>query len=412
MSMDVLYPDCAGMDVHKKTVVVTVQHRPPGSVRPTKETRTFNTFTPDLLTMHTWLAEQKVTHVAMEATGSYWKPVYNVLEGSFTTWVVEPSSIKNMPGRKTDVRDSEWITDLLQHGLLRPSFIPDRPQRELRELIHYRLSVIRERAREVNRVQKLLEGANIKLGSVLSDVLGVSGRTMLKALARGETDPQRLAELADPRVRASAETLVGALTGMLGDHQRFMLRMQLDHIDQLELQIAALDQEVAERLRPFEAEQRLLETIHGVKGRAAEMILARVGANVDPFRSAAALAKWSGLAPGNKVSGGKRLSGRTHPGDPDLRSAMVEAAWAATRTKNTYLAAQYHRLAPRLGKKKALMAVAHSIIVRVWVVLKRHAPYEDLGGDYFDQRDRNRVVRRSVNRLVALGYRVTLEESA
>ena len=410
--MDVLYPDCAGMDVHKKTVVVTVQHRPPGSVRPTKETRTFNTFTPDLLTMHTWLAEQKVTHVVMEATGSYWKPVYNVLEGSFTTWVVEPSSIKNMPGRKTDVRDSEWITDLLQHGLLRPSFIPDRPQRELRELIHYRLSVIRERAREVNRVQKLLEGANIKLGSVLSDVLGVSGRTMLKALARGETDPQRLAELADPRVRASAETLVGALTGMLGDHQRFMLRMQLDHIDQLELQIAALDQEVAERLRPFEAEQRLLETIHGVKGRAAEMILARVGANVDPFRSAAALAKWSGLAPGNKVSGGKRLSGRTHPGDPDLRSAMVEAAWAATRTKNTYLAAQYHRLAPRLGKKKALMAVAHSIIVRVWVVLKRHAPYEDLGGDYFDQRDRNRVVRRSVNRLVALGYRVTLEESA
>ncbi|MDA8066135.1 MAG: IS110 family transposase [Thermaerobacter sp.] len=218
--MDVLYPDCAGMDVHKKTVVVTVQHRPSGSVRPRRETRTFTTFTADLLAMHQWLTEEKVTHVAMEATGSYWKPVYNVLEGSFTTWVVEPSSIKNVPGRKTDVRDSEWIADLLQHGLLRPSFIPDRPQRELRELIHYRQSLIRERAREVNRVQKLLEGANIKLGSVLSDVLGVSGRAMLKAIAQGETDPQRLAELADPRVQASAETLVRALTGLLGNHQR------------------------------------------------------------------------------------------------------------------------------------------------------------------------------------------------
>ncbi|MDA8064184.1 MAG: transposase [Thermaerobacter sp.] len=248
-----------------------------------------------------------------------------------------------------------------------------------------------------------MEGANIKLGSVLSDVLGMSGRTMLKALAQGETDPQRLAELADPQVRASAETLVRALTGLLGDHQRFMLRLQWGHIHTAGDPDCRAGPGGGRGLRPFETERRLPETIPGIKGRVAEMIPARVGANGDPLRSAAAFAKWSGPAPGNEVSGGKRLSGRTRPEDQALRPEMVEAAWAPARTRNTYLAAQYHRLAPRLGKKKALLAEAHSMIVRVWVVWKRHVPYGDPGGDYFDQRDRDRVLRRGVNRPQALG---------
>lgn len=410
--MDTLFPHCAGLDVHKKTVVATVSHRPPESTKVQKATRTFETFTDDLLSMREWLLSEGVTHVAMEATGSYWKPVFNLLEDTFTTWVVNPASIKAVPGRKTDVRDSEWIAQLLQHGLLRPSFIPDRAQRELRELVRYRDSLIKERAREINRVQKVLEGANIKLGSVLSNILGVSGLTILKALAEGSTDPKELAKLADPRVRSSVETLVRALTGAIGGHQRLMLQMQLRHIASLGQEIAALDKEVAERTVPFEPARTLLQTIPGVSNRVADVILAEIGPNVEAFPSAAALAKWAGVAPGNNTSGGKRLSGRSRPGNRFLRSASVEAAWAASRTKDTYLKAQYQHLIGHLGKKKASLAVAHSIIQRVWVILKRREPYKDLGLDYFDRRNDDRAKNQAVKRLEALGYEVSLNKTA
>jgi transposase len=410
--MQVMFPHCAGLDVHKKTVTATVSHHP-ADVRKAKTiTQTFGTFTDELIAMREWLVAEGVTHVAMEATGSYWKPVFNVLEDTFVTWVVNPAIVKAFPGRKTDVKDSAWIADLLQHGLIRPSFIPDRDQRELRELVRYRKTVIQERAREITRIQKVLEGANIKLGSVLSDVLGVSGFAMLSALVQGETDPQKLAELADSRVRASCETLARALNGVITDKQRWLLGRQLNHLAYLEREIELLDIEVAARTRPFEEARKLLQTIPGVKNRVTDVILAEIGPNVASFPSAAALSKWAGVAPGNKTSGGKRLSGRTQPGNRLLRSTLVEAAWAASRTKGTYFQAQYSRLVVRLGRKKAAMAVAHSVLVIIWCVLDRGMPYVDIGGDYFDRLDEGAATRRAVRRLKALGYEVTLTKTA
>ena len=404
--MEVVFPRCAGLDVHKKTVVACVLAR---EGRETGRTvQTFGTTTPDLLALQTWLTEHRVTHVAMESTASYWKPVYNLLESSFTTWLVNPAHIKAVPGRKTDVKDAEWIADLLQHGLLKPSFIPERGQRELRELTRYRKSLIEERAREVNRIQKVLEGANIKLGSVVSDILGLSGTRMLEALAAGTTDPAALAALADDRLRATPETLQRALQGLMGAHQQFLLRQQLAHLTALDRQIAALDAEVETRLAPFEAARALLESLPGVGRRTAETILAEVGPTVHPFRSPAALAKWVGLAPGNHESAGKRLSGRTIPGNRSLRAALVEAAQAAGHTKATYLGAQYRRAARTKGAKRAAVIVAHSLVVDLWYILARQQPYADLGVDYFDRRDTEQVRRQAVKRLEGLGYHVTL----
>lgn len=410
--MEVMFPHCAGLDVHKKTVTATVSHHPAETPKAKLVTRTFGTFTDELIAMREWLVAEGVTHVAMEATGSYWKPVFNVLEDTFVTWVVNPAIIKAFPGRKTDVKDSAWIAELLQHGLIRPSFIPDRNQRELRELVRYRKSLIEERAREITRVQKVLEGANIKLGSVLSNVLGASGFAMLSALVRGETDSQKLAKLADPRVQASCETLARALNGVITANQRWLLGRQLDHLAYLDREIAALDAEVAARTRPFEETRKLLQTIPGVKSRVADVVLAEIGPKVTPFPSAAALSKWAGVAPGNKTSGGKRLSGRTQPGNRLLRSTLVEAAWAASRTNGTYFQSQYRRLVIRLGRKKAALAVAHSLLEVIWFVLYRRNPYVDLGGDYFDRLNDEAAARRAVNRLKALGYEVTLNKIA
>lgn len=334
--------------------------------------------------------------------------MFNLLESSFTIWLVNPAHIKAVPGRKTDVRDAEWIADLLQHGLLKPSFIPDRGQRELRELTRYRKSLIEERAREVNRIQKVLEGANIKLGSVVSDVLGKSGTRILQALAAGTTDPVQLAALADERLRATPAALQQALHGLMGAHQQFLLRQQLWHLTQLDTQLAELDAEVATRLAPFDGTRELLESIPGVGRRTAETILVEIGPTVTPFRSPAALAKWVGLAPGNHESAGKRLSGRTIPGNRTLRAALVEAAQAAGRTQATYLGAQYRRAARTKGAKRAAVIVAHSIVVDLWYILQRHQPYADLGVDYFDRRDQEQVTRHAVKRLQALGYQVTL----
>ena len=391
--------------------MVTIRHQVPDQLTPARqETRTFRTFTDDLHALRAWLVEEGITHVCLESTGSYWKPVYNLLEDTVVVWLINPSHVKPLRGRKTDVKDSQWLAELLAFGLVVPSFIPDKPQRELREAVRYRRSLIEERAREVNRIQKVLEGGNIKLGSVISDVLGVSGRAMLTAIAQGATqDLTQLAGLADRRIRASAELLAQALTGLVGDHQRWMLTQQLRHLSDMEALITEADQEIARRTHPFEEARALLESIPGVQGRVADLILAEVGPTVEPFRSAAALAKWTGVAPGNKTSGGKRLSGRTTPGNRALRSALVEAARGAGRTKSTYMGAQYRRLVPRIGPKRAAMAVAHSICQRIWIVLDRREPYADLGVDYFDRRDTEAVKRRAIRRLADLGYQVTLE---
>lgn len=408
--MDVVFPRCAGLDVHKKSIVVCVVIREGGTVQ--RQIRTFGTTTRQLHALRAWLQEFGVTHVAMESTASYWKPVFNLLEADFTVWVVNPAHIKQVPGRKTDVKDAEWIADLLQHGLLRASFIPDRAQRELRELTRYRTSLLGERAREVNRIQKVLEGGNIKISSVLSDVLGVSGKRMIQALAAGETDPLHLAALADDRVRATPEMLQEALEGLMGPHQQFVLRQQLDHLAALDRTLEQLDQEVARRLAPFAGILVRLQTVPGIGRRTAEVILAEIGPTVRAFRSAAALAAWIGVAPGNKESAGKRLSGKTPHGNKALRAALVEAAQAAGRTKATYLGAQYRRAARIKGTKRAAVMVAHSIAVSLWYMLRNEENYVDLGVDYFDRRDVEQVARHAVKRLEGLGFTVELTKTA
>jgi len=350
--------------------------------------------------------------VAMESTGVYWKPVWNLLEEHFTLLLVNAQHIKAVPGRKTDVRDCEWIADLLRHGLLRASFVPDRPQRELRELTRYRASLVRERTAEVNRLQKTLEGANIKLASVASDVLGVSGRQILTALVAGETAAAALADRARGRLREKLPELERALTGRMGAHQRFLLAHQLAHIDDLDTLIAEVGAEIEARLRPFDAALTALDTIPGVGRRTAEVLVAEIGVDMTRFPSAAHLASWAGMAPGNNESAGKRRAGKTRKGSPWLRAGLVEAARAAARTKGTYLAAQYQRLAARRGPKRAAVAVGHSILVIAYHLLRRPATYHDLGVHHFTDRDRAAVQRRAVRRLEQLGYHVILEPAA
>ena len=408
--MDVVFARCAGLDVHKKTIVVCVLIRAEAESGPIL--RTFGTTTRDLRALATWLTGLQVTHVAMESTGSYWKPIFNVLEDAFTTWLVNPAHIKAVPGRKTDVKDSEWVAQLLQHGLLQPSFIPDRAQRELRELTRYRKSVIEERAREANRIQKVLEGANIKLGSVISDVLGTSGTRILRALARGDSAPPQLAALADDRIRATPEELARALEELMGSHQQFLLTSQLQHLTALDQQIATLDAEVERRLAPLADTQALIESHPGIGKRTAETVLSEIGPTVQPFRSPESLAKWVGLAPGNHESAGKRLSGRTIPGNRSLRAVLVEAGHAAGRTKATYVGAQYRRMVRTKGPKRAAVIVAHTIVVDLWYMLKRQQAYVDLGVEYFDQRDHERMARQAIKRLEGLGYQVTLNPAS
>lgn len=399
--MRVLYPYCCGLDVHKKTVMACAM------MPESRETRTFSTTTKGLLELADWLREHQVTHVAMESTGVFWKPVYNLLEDEFTVWVVNAHHAKALPGRKTDVKDAEWIADLLRHGLLRPSFIPDRPQRELRELIRYRRGLIQQRAQVVNRVQKVLEGANIKLSSVATDVMGASGRAILTALTEGENDPRKLAELAKGRLRDKTAELEEALQGMVGHHQRLLLRSQLRHLTFLDEEIAGLDEEVAKRMHPFEQALAAVDTIPGVGRRTAEVIVAEVGTDMSRFPTAKHLASWAGVCPGNNRSAGKRKVAPTSRGNIWLQSTLVEAARAAAPTK-TYLAAQYRRLASRRGANRAAMAVAHSMLVVVYSLLKNGTRYTDLGANYFDERDHQATVRRSVRRLERLGYQVTL----
>jgi transposase len=397
------------VDVHKASVVACVI-APSAGGAPCKEVRPFGTMTADLLQLVDWLVEAGCTAVAMESTGSYWKPLYNLLEGVVEqVLVVNAAHIKQVPGRKTDVKDAEWIADLLRHGLLRASFIPDRPQRELRELTRYRTSLIRERTAEVNRLQKVLEGANIKLAAVASDLTGVSGRAMLAALLDGSTDAAAMAQLAQGKLRAKIPQLEQALVGQVGAHQRFMIAQQLVHIDTLDEIIARLSAEVAERVHPFVEEIVQLDGVTGVGQRTAEALVAEVGVDMTRFPSPNHLTAWAGLAPGNNESAGQRRSGKTRKGSPWLRAILIEAAHAAGRTKDTYLGALYRRLVARKGKKRAAVAVARHILVIVYHILRDHEAYHDLGAAYLDQRDRQAVERRLVRRLEALGYDVSLQ---
>jgi transposase len=397
------------VDVHKASVVACVI-APSAGGAPCKEVRTFGTMTADLLQLVDWLLEAGCTAVAMESTGSYWKPLYNLLEGVVEqVLVVNAAHIKQVPGRKTDVKDAEWIADLLRHGLLRASFIPDRPQRELRELTRYRTSLIRERTAEVNRLQKVLEGANIKLAAVASDLTGVSGRAMLAALLDGSTDAAAMAQLAQGKLRAKIPQLEQALVGQVGAHQRFMIAQQLVHIDTLDEIIARVSAEVAERVHPFVEEIVQMDGVTGVGQRTAEALVAEVGVDMTRFPSADHLTAWAGLAPGNNESAGKRRSGKTRKGSPWLRAILIEAAHAAGRTKDTSLGTLYRRLVARKGKKRAAVAVARHILVIVYHILRDHEPYHDLGASYLDQRDRQAVERRLVRRLEALGYDVSLQ---
>jgi transposase len=409
--MEIVYARCCGRDVHKRTVVACL-HVPGPAGAPSKQIRTFGTMTRDLLALSDWLAAAGCTHVAMEATGVFWKPIYNLLEGSFALVVVNAQHSKAVPGRKTDVRDAEWIADLLRHGLLRASFIPDRPQRELRELTRYRTTLIHERANEVNRLQKVLEGATSKLASVATDILGKSGRDLLEALVGGASDSALLAQRARGRLREKLPQLEQALAGQFGTHHRFLLAQQLAHIDFLDASLERVSTEIAERVRPCEAEVARLQSIPGVGRRTAEVLVAESGVDLTRFPTARHLASWAGRCPGNDESAGKRRSGRTRKGSPWLRTALVEAGQAAARTKETYLAAQYRRLAARRGAKRAAVAVAHSLLVMVYALLTQPTDYHELGGHYFDERDRQAVERRLVHRLEALGYTVSLAPSS
>jgi transposase len=403
--MRVVHERCAGLDIHKKTVVACAI-TPEG-----RQVRTFPTITQDLLALLEWLQELGCRVVAMESTGVYWKPVYNLLESAeFESMVVNAKHIKAVPGRKTDVKDAEWIAELLQHGLLRPSFIPERPQRELRELVRYRRSVVQERAREVTRLQKVLEGANLKLGCVASDVLGRSGRDILSAICQGNEDPASLAALARGRLKSKSDQLQKALTGLVGSHQRFLLQEQLSHIEELEQRLERLNAEIAKRLDPFEPSLKLLETIPGVGRRVAEDLIAEIGTDMSRFPTHRHLASWAKICPGNHRSAGRAKPEHIGRGNRWLRSTLTEAAWGASLSKNTFLAAQHRRLARRLGAKRAAIAVAHSILVIAYHVLRDNTPYQELGADFYDRRTPKAVVRRLTKRLEDLGFEVVLRE--
>lgn len=406
--MEVVYTHCAGLDVHKKTVVaaIIVPASEGGLLR---ETRTFGTMTSDLLELTDWLLSHGVSRVAMESTGEYWKPVYNILENNFELLLINAQHIKAVPGRKTDVNDAEWIADLLRHGLLRASFVPPLGQRELRELTRYRITFVRERATLVNRLQKVLESANIKLASVATDVMGVSGRAMLEAIITGQATPEEMAALAKGRMREKRAELAKALSGRVKPHHRFVLTELLCQIDNLDEALEHFNAQIEEYCRPFEQAVTLLDTIPGVARETAEIIVAEIGVDMSHFPSANHLAAWAGVAPGNYESAGKRKSGRLRQGNKTLKTVLTQAAHAAAHTKDTYLAAQAYHLTGRRGKKRAIMAVAHSILVIAYHVIQRKEPYRELGGNYFDKLRPEATAKRLVKRLERLGYQVSAQ---
>jgi len=406
--MELIYAICCGLDVHKRSIQACLRRLGPDG-RLHQETRSFGTMTRDILEMADWLAAAGVTHVAMESTGVYWKPIYNLLEGRFTVLLVNAKHVKHVPGRKTDVKDCQWLAQLLQAGLLKGSFIPDRPQRELRELTRHRTQLVAEKTRASNRIQKILEDANIKLASVASDILGASGRDMLRALIRGETDSTKIADLARRQLRSKIPQLRPALEGKVTEHHRFVLGELLDHLEYLEGQIERFTRRIEEVSRPFAPAIARVATLPGFDQRSAQNVVAEFGADMEVFPSVQHLASWAGVCPGSNESGGKRKSGKTTKGNRWLRTALVQAAWAATCKKDSYFQAQYRRLAARRGKKRAILAVAHSLLTVIYHMLKNGSTYQELGGDYFDKLNKNRLLPYFVRRLKDLGYQVSLE---
>ncbi|QOY37103.1 IS110 family transposase [Anaerobacillus isosaccharinicus] len=400
--MEIIHERVCGLDVHKKTITACIL------ATKTKEIRTFGTMTEDLFQLIDWIKASNCTIVAMESTGVYWKPIYNLLEvEEIETLVVNAQHIKNVPGRKSDVRDAQWIAQLLRHGLVRGSYIPNRDQRELRELVRYRRSLVEEITRESNRVQKVLEGANIKLGSVASDVLGVSGRRMLKAIVDGETDPTKLADLSLKKLRNKIPELQKALKGLLGPHQRFLLRKQLDHIEYLEFQVTQLDTEVANRFHSFEEDLELLASIPGVGRRTAEHVLAEIGTDMTRFKDAKHLVSWAGLAPGQNESAGKRKTENTRKGNKYLRSSLAESAKVCAKTK-TFLGTKYHRIAARRGKNRATIAVAANILKIMFHLLTTRKPYTELGEDFQLNRKKEIEKTRAIKKLEKLGFKIEI----
>lgn len=406
--MEVMYECCCGLDVHAKTVVACLV------TKGRKEIRTFATMTDELLQLGDWLSSVGCTHVAIESTGVYWKPVFNILEGLLTVILVNARHIKAVPGRKTDVRDCEWLADLLRHGLLKASFIPPPEIRELRELVRYRQTILTEHTAVANRIQKLIESANIKLGQVASDVLGLSGRLMLRALAAGETNAETLAELAQGKLKSKKAELRRALTGCLTPVQRWVLTELLTREEELEAALKRVEtrigEEVAACADPFVPDAvALLESIPGIGQRTAQTSVAEIGVDMSRFPSAKHLASWAGVCPGNHESAGKRLSGQPTKGNKSVRTILTEAAWAATHTKGTFLQAKYHRLVKRMPKKKALGAIAHRLLVICYHLLSRRVPYAELGTAPLDEQQVARQRRRLVEQLIGLGVKVTIE---
>lgn len=409
--MENIYPCCAGLDVHKESVEACVRRMEPKG-RLQQQTRHWGTMSRDILAMADWMAAQGVTHVAMESTGVYWKPIYNILESRFTVLLVNARHLKQVPGRKSDVRDCQWIAQLLQHGLLRGSFIPPRPQRELRDLTRHRTQLVEERTRTVNRIHKVLEDANIKLASVASEILGVSGRAILQALIAGQEDPVQLADLAQRKLRGKIPELEKALEGHLREHHRFLLRLLWKQLGQQEELIAELDAQIGEQTRPLAVQIERLDAVPGVDRRVAETVLAEVGADMKPFPTHRHLACWAGMCPGNEDSAGKRKRRGITPGNRWLKRTLVQAAWGASHSQHSYLASQYRRLVGRRGKKRALVAVGHSMLVIFYHMLKNGTTYADLGRDFLDRLEPQRLTRYYVKRLQSLGHKVILKPSA
>ena len=405
--MQVVFVRCAGLDVHKKTVSACVSVCEPGTNK-RQQTRTFGTFTGALLQLADWLREQGVTHVAMEATGVYWRPVWAVLEGQFEQMLINPQHIKAVPGRKTDTRDCEWIADLLQHGLLKGSFVPPTPIQDLRDLTRYRTELRQSQNRVANRIQKLLEQANLKLASVASDALGVSGLRMLEAIIAGQANAGQLAQMARGKLKNKIPELEQALEGRVRDHHRFLLAEYLDEWKSFGERIRRIEAEIDQRTRPFESAVTLWQTIPGVDRVTACNLVAEIGVDMNQFPSAQHLASWSALCPGNHESAGKRMSGHTRDGNKWLRRSLCQAAWAATRQKNCYLSAQFHRIAARRGMKRAVMAVAHTMLVIGYHMLKTGETYHELGATYLEQINKDQLQRYFVKRLQRLGLNVTV----
>jgi transposase len=409
--MEVLYPRCAGIDVHKETAMVCVLTPGPGADAH-QEIRQFATHTGELRRLAAWLKQEKVTHAAMESTGVYWKPVFNILESGCELILVNARHIRQVPGRKTDKADCAWLASLLRHGLLEASFVPPPEVRELRELCRMRTTLVRECVQVGNRIRKVLEDANVKLDSVVSNTLGVSGRLMIHALIEGEQDPSVLAELARGRLRTKLAELTAALEGQVRPHHRFLLRQWTGLLATLEQHITEVEQEIERHMPPFEWAAALLVEMPGLDRTAACALLGEIGMDIQRFPSARHLASWAGLCPGNNTSAGKSRSGKSHRGNPWIKGLMTEIAWAATRTKESYPAALYKRLAAHRGKKRALVAVANALLQVVWHLLTRRQPDRDLGPDHFDRINRQRLTLSLVRRLQKLGHTVTLDSAA